>query len=372
MSKTLRHNLFTLTACLCCCVLALFTSACIRNEFTVTVSLPSAINNTYRVVYYAHDKRGGFTQETAITVAKGHGEMKGITRLPTCVLIFEGSSLSPAAAFYVERGDKIEITGESASPYKWEIKGNDLTDELSEWRLENANLISLNNIEGVNAAVEKYVSANPENPLSALLIALYYDRRFDSVERSENTGKKGQPGKTLSGMEQLIAKLRGKAADESLLNITGRSDMILHEEASRNRTLPNRIILQTDGNGVDTVSLAGGKPSLLLVRRYSADGDYAAMDSLKSALRQYRDSARRNIVELYLAADSSSWQNAISHDTLRGAVRARMPREYAEPLLMEAGITRAPWLIVTDGKGKIRYYGPSPAKALATFRSLMR
>ncbi|MDE6296010.1 MAG: hypothetical protein K2M03_08100 [Muribaculaceae bacterium] len=346
---------------LCCILLIALCTGCVRNEFSVEVNLPKTINSSYQIVYYARDKRGGITQETAITVAKGHGEIKGITRLPVCAFIYEGSSTVPAAVFYARRGDKITITGETETPYKWVIKGNPITDQLTQWRLDNAAILSLNNRDKINIAVEKYVRDNPESELSPLLIACYYDRRV-------NTGKEGDG----TGLDKLVGMLRGKAADEELIALTGRVDIPLPAEASRKVSLPAELILQTSGTGADTIRLRKGKPTLLVFRSYNNDGDNALMDTLKSVSRHYRDSLRRNIVELYLAADSLNWRTAMRPDSLRGVVRARLPREYAEPLSVGVRLKSTPRLIVTDGRGQIRYDGTDPAAASKSFRRLLK
>lgn len=344
-------------------LLYLILTGCIKNEFNVTAQLPETVNLSYRVVYYAHDKRGGLTQETALTVTAGRGVFKGITRLPVCVMIFEGSSRTPAAVFYAQRGDHIRIKGDDASPYSWDITGNKQTDRLTAWRLENRTTLMSGDNEAINRIVADYVRANPDNVLAPLLLGIYYDRRVAVTDV-----KRGGKPET---MESLIAMLKGEAADEAAIWITDRTDMMTPAEARRKISLSNPIILQTCHNGADTVILTQNKPTLLLFRSYGTRDQQVLIDTLKSLLRTYKDSTRRNIVELYMAQDSLNWSSAISRDTLSGIVRARLPREEAEPIAIEAGVTRTPWWIVIDGKGKIRYSGQSADRASRTFRPLI-
>ena len=338
-------------------------TGCIKNEFKVTAQLPETVNSSYRVVYYAHDKRGGLTQETAITITAGRGLLKGITRLPVCVMIFEGSSRSPAAIFYAQRGDHIRIKGDDASPYSWDITGNTLTDQLTAWRLENRTTLMSGYSKAINKIVADYVRANPDNVLAPMLLSIYFDRR-----EAVSDGKGGAKTET---MESLIAMLKGGAAEEAAIWITDRMDMMTPAEARRKIALSNPVILQTSNNGADTVVLNQNKPTLLLFRSYGTRDQQVLLDTLKSLLNTYKDSTRRNVVELYMAHDSLNWSSAISHDTLRGIVRARLPREEAEPIAVEAGVTRTPWWIVIDGKGNIRYSGQSAERASHTFRPLI-
>ena len=82
----------------------------------------------------------------------------------------------PKAAFYAERGDKIKITGEGSDPYSWNISGNRLTEEWNVWRLDNKTVLSSGDYSKINTAVEKYVKANQDNPLSTLLLLILFQQ----------------------------------------------------------------------------------------------------------------------------------------------------------------------------------------------------
>lgn len=346
-----RVYLYTLIS-----LISLTLTSCIRNEFEISADLAASVNSTYRLIYYASDKRGGVTIESGMAIASGKAQMKGITRLPVCVFIYEGSSQRPSALFYARRGDKIRITGPDASPFTWKIEGNEINDRLSEWRLANSSLLRGAGAETVNRAVADYVKANPSDPVSAILLGAYYDR---SAKNSD--------------FFKLLDMLEGDVAEEEWVSITGRPDMTMQPlPPLKDVRLPANPVLQTAATGCDTVHLRAGKPTIFLCRVFGATGDRQAADTLKRLSRAFADSAKRNIVELYCAADSASWRTSLRSDTLRGVVRVRMPREFAEPLLISAGVRQAPWIIVTDGKGRAVYSGSDPAEGAKSFRKLMK
>ncbi|MDE6010909.1 MAG: hypothetical protein K2F87_05660, partial [Muribaculaceae bacterium] len=81
------------------CLVCIFTAGCVKNEFRMLFDLPESVNSTYRLTYYASDPRGGLQVETAVAVAAGKGDVKGITRYPTLVALWAGPSDIPALIF---------------------------------------------------------------------------------------------------------------------------------------------------------------------------------------------------------------------------------------------------------------------------------
>ena len=87
----------------------------------------------------------------------------------------------PAALFYAERGDRIRITGDSENPASWRVKGMTSPDGSTDGGTRTARRSSSMDARKVNAAVSGYVRENPSDPVSAILMAVYYDRRADEA-----------------------------------------------------------------------------------------------------------------------------------------------------------------------------------------------
>ena len=142
LSRSRRRLRFAATLHLICiCMAAIILSGCIKNEFKMIFTLPESVNSTYRIAYYASNSKGGINIESAVAVAAGKAEMRGVTRNPVLVNIYSGSADIPAAVFYAERGDEIRISGNGADPLEWDISGNEINSELSAWRLKNSKAI---------------------------------------------------------------------------------------------------------------------------------------------------------------------------------------------------------------------------------------
>ncbi len=81
-----------------------------KNEFRLEFDIDDKLNANYKISYYASDKRGGIMIESVAPIANGKASVKGITRNPALVYVFNNSS-EPAAVIYVERGETVMITG---------------------------------------------------------------------------------------------------------------------------------------------------------------------------------------------------------------------------------------------------------------------
>ena len=178
---------------------------CTKPKFEVLFDLPESVHAAYTFTYYASSAKQGKWIETGVMVQGGRGKMTLPVANPAVVELSAGGSV---IHFYVERGDNVKIKGANADIFSWEIGGNSINEEWSKWRIANAGILSANNSEKINDAVEKYVKKNPDKPLSALLLLYDYDRR----ENNE-------------GFLRLWKSLKGEAAMEKWITISGRTDL---------------------------------------------------------------------------------------------------------------------------------------------------
>lgn len=319
-------------------------AGCRKAEFKMEFELPVTTEANYTLLYYASDSRQGFIREQVALVQKGVCELIGTTGNPTLVYLFQGAA-EPGALFYAERGDKISIKGDNPSPLSWHIGGNDITEALSDWRQSNRDALAARDAAKINAAVSKYVSCNSDNPASAILLLVYYDRTLDQ-----------------KGFSRLWKSLKGDAAEDKWASLVGRSDM-----ADGFSDLPAkvpRLILRTD-SGFDTINPAQCSMLIYLSNNgtETRSDDIAAIRKLVSRT----DSARKMVVDINLEMDSMAWHYQAERDSLRGAVRAWMPLGYSDSVALELGLVRIPEFIVTSRGGKIIYRGADADKAAAAF-----
>lgn len=342
----------SLPAALWLMLLTLLTG-CVRNEFKVRFDLSAGVDATYRMLYYASDPSKGWVVESVVAVQKGKAESTLVTRNPALVYVFTSGS-EPATFFYARRGDEIRISGDGKDPMSWSISGNKINERLSEWRLANRSLLtargaSASGVTALNKAVAGYAAGHPDDPVSTLLLLLYYDRDADEA-----------------GFRSAWSKLSGDALDGEWRELVSRSDML--EDVPESQPMPRRIVLNTVQTGCDTLT-PGRVPMLLYFSRTSCEAYRDHIDSLRRLSRAYTDSSRRVIANVQLEPDSSVRWQSVRADTLSGVVQAWMPLGVSDPTARELGVRRFPFFIVVGRDGKKAYSGPDVAPALKAFRS---
>lgn len=350
MFKTGRHISFLSL------LLTVFLTGCLKNQFTVELSLGKNINLTYNTLHYASDSKKGWIVEGALQVVEGKATLPMPTRNPTIVYIFNGSK-APATFFYAERGDKITITGNSQNPLEWQISGNKINEQLTEWRKANASVLkrvqpgSGQDSSAINRVVEKYVNANSDSPAATLILLEYYDRRADE-----------------EGFRKCLAKLHGDAKEGKWMDVVSRSDML---DITDNNSIPPMLVLNTVATGCDTIKF--GKVPVLLHFNRSSHPEYREyIRQLRQTVTESGDSSSRVIVNVSIEPDSMMrWQNARS-DSLRNVVQGWTPMGISDSQLHTLGITRVPYLIVVDNNGKVVYRGDDMTRAAELFKQQLK
>ena len=318
-------------------LLILVLPGCIKNEMTITFDLAPNVNTPCRIVYYASAKKGGMLKESYAQITNGKGEMKLPQGYPSIMYLFSSSGKNPSAVIYAERGDKIVVTGKESDISGWDIKGNDITDELTAWRLKNKGLIVGNNEDKLNAAVAEYVKKNPDSDAAAVMLYVYFMRR-------------GHENEFVS-----LAALLGKNVRENkkLMNALASADLLTGsvEEAK----YPPAIVLTGSEGYADTLQLGNGTTTMLLFAADKKNSDSTvSTDSLKKFI------AKRNgktVAELYTDSDSLAWRRHIDNDSVSGMKRFWMPLGLADSLSISMGVKRVPYYIILDSKGKEVYRG---------------
>ena len=330
------------------------TASCVKNEFNVEVTLPADVNNTYLTLYYASNSKMGMYMEGVISVEKGKGQMRGVTRNPLIVYIFNGRK-APATFFYAERGDRIEITGDGSDPLGWQIGGNDINKSLSEWRSQNLTVLKKSNpsahsgMEAVNKAVAAYVTKNPGDPVSTLLMLEYYDRSVDE-----------------DGFRRTWSLLKSDAADGKWRELVARADML---EDSSKPVVPGQWIIKRAGGGRDTIAFGEG-PVLLHFNIFDDLSFSPNTEKLKGMAQNRELSQGAWMANVMLDADSLVALQAISRDSTVAVRTEWVPLGLSDKNVQRLGIRKVPYIIVVDKSKKTVYSGSDIDEALKEFEKL--
>ncbi len=306
-------------------LLSFFLLSCTKPKFEVLFDLPESVHAAYTFTYYASSAKQGKWIETGVMVQGGRGKMTLPVANPAVVALSAGGNV---IYFYVERGNNVKIKGGSADIFSWEIGGNSINEDWSKWRRANAGAIGGGNAEKINKAVADYVKKNPENPLSALLLLYEYDRKEDN-----------------EGFLSLWKSLKGEAAKEKWITISGRTDLYANSpltppDLKRKHT----IILKSLVNGADTI-ITGKVPVAILFWRNSDNDRTKMIDSLKALRKAHPDSASFIIADVCFDPDSISWASPLGRDSLEHTIRAWNPMAEADSVIRSLGVEKTPALI---------------------------
>lgn len=324
---------------------------CIRNVFSIEVTLPADLTHTYRVQYYAAVSDGGRFVESAIPVSAGKGRIDGVTRNPTIVYLFDAGD-TPVLIFYAERGDKIKITGKDANPATWSVAGNEENEAWSKWRLNNLKALEKRDPKEINRAVAAYVKAHPDTKLATLLMLTTFNRREDEP-----------------GYLELWNIIPEKVKTPQILMAAGRPDQPV-SDITRPDDLGS-LRLHAFRDTVITLDSKAGKITLLWFRRSENNLlTDEVKDSLRSLHRTFGNSSKLRIAEIAFEPDTVTWVREVLADST-GWIHAIVPAAEASEEAMRLQVGRTPFFIVTDKTGKQCYRGEDIKAAVIEARKLV-
>lgn len=335
-------------------------SGCMKNEFKIEFQFPKNFFGNYLVTYYAHDSRGGTWIEQTASIQDGVAFIDGITRLPTMVYITDASSDINSIVLYVERGDKIRISGEGNNMSSWNIAGNKISERWSEWR-KNTKSVGAD-AKSLEKSIDEYVKKNPSDKLSAIILLTEWDRRsnqdgFIKLWNSIDKGARSQEIVELCGASDLLGVEFTTKADGNL--------------ATAKDPKLKKVVFRSRDNGVDTFIFNKVNASLLYFYTDNNSARKEVADTIRALSKAYPDSLKRIISDVAVDNDSLTWTVAIRSDSISGVVRAWQPKGIAEEDMVKLGVVRIPWFIVKDKDGNESYHGDDLKDAAAQFRKEM-
>lgn len=335
--------------------LLLCAGGCVKNEFSIKFEFPKEFIGNYMVTYHAWDSHKGVWLEATASVQEGTAKVPCVTRRPTLVYLHDASSPSSYIILYAERGDKLVISGSSSDMSTWSVTGNDISEQWCKWRNASAG-------KDIAKAIENFVSKNPDNKLSTIMMLTEWDRNADpdGFVRIWNSIAKDV-------RKQEIIEMCG-APDFPGIEFTVTADGNLHRAKVQN---VSTLILRTRANGIDTLDLDKAKTSLLYFFEENNSAHGLAIDTIKVLSKEYPDSTNRIIADISVQTDSMSWVTTLRRDTLQGVIHGWMPHGIADHKMVRFGIGRVPWMMVTGKEARCLYSGNDIEKAAAAFRKGM-
>lgn len=314
--------------------------SCGKNEFTVSGVLKDAGSRNLTITYTAYSDKHDELVTTRVPCNADSFSLLCATRHPSIVWITapDGKTLH---ALYAERGDEIKITGDYNSPLEWKINGNDVSQRYSSWMSSNVAILSADVPEKVNAAIAKYVAANPKDKASLLMLLTLYHRNFDEA-----------------GFRKLWDSVDiSKKDKERMLHVAlARFD----DAQGKASSLPlTPLTLRCRADSSTTINPASARATILYFWRRT-DGPHKG--TLRVLATQPEDV---QIADIYLDPDTVQWRYMTQNDTFtrRNAMWAFGGEMNLS--LRRLAIPSDPFIIVADRKGRQIYRGVSPSDASA-------
>lgn len=153
-------------------------SSCSKNQFSLEGNLSGGETQTITLIWRAASGTQDFIAQQPVPLTGMKFSMQGPVKKPSVIWVFStGRNLM--AAIYVERGNKLSISGAYDQPQLWNIKGNKVMEEVSAWQVANKGVLVAGNPAAVNGAVAAYVRANPKSRAAAFLLLTRFHREAD-------------------------------------------------------------------------------------------------------------------------------------------------------------------------------------------------
>lgn len=162
-------------------LLLLIGSACVRNSFSLSGNLSDSEGETLYLSWRAASGKQDFLASYPLPLTGGSFRMEGPTKYPSVIWVFS-SGRRLLGAIYVERGDKLTLTGSLRNPYGWQIKGNKVMEAVSSWMAANAGTLSAGNPAETNRLVSAYVKDHPHDQAALFLLLTLYSRKQNPTQ----------------------------------------------------------------------------------------------------------------------------------------------------------------------------------------------
>ncbi len=271
---------------------------------------------------------------------------------------FYYSNRTPFIKVYAQNGDRIELSGDGKEPFGITVKGGGLNKQLFEFNHAHKELLQtwlaernkaqsgLKSVQYQQAyqelerAVVDYVSQNPKNQLSAVLVGDYLLGEADEALCDSLIG--------LLSEEVLSAPLASSIKIYQEFQAVLATDSIL--PALQWVTPADTTEYLEPGQAIATLLYFGSDGTPSTDRRYQ---------SFLEECRQKYSSDTLQLFEISLDRDSAAWREKIKNDTVSWALRW-IQESYANMGVKQLHIHRVPYLIVADSTGHIISRGLSP------------
>ncbi len=315
--------------------LLLILVSCSSDHFTIKGELEGIGTQNIRVLYLTDDER---VESEWVTVTDGRFEFVGSNYDWTIVYFIDNNKKIIARAA-VKNGDDISIKGSVENPYGINVEGTDENEQWYDFINGNAKLYGQSDRRQLNAEIEKYVTDNPSEISSTLILLNDY---------SNISG--------MTSVDSLFKIISIDARPSGLVNnYYALSQQIDKEKRSRSI---NSLLMYSSLDSMITFSVSKYKASLLYFWDKNDMNRTDIVKGLKELQKKHEKSGRMQIADVMLSTDSLHWKEYIEKDSTTWmhfwTVGGSLNRA-----ISNLDISSSPYFVVTNSLGRQLYRGNS-------------
>ena len=325
---------------------AILLASCSDDHFTIKGSIANGGTQSVRIVYALNDN----IVSEWITLIDSKFTFEGASPEPTIVYVIS-QQRKIIAHLLVKNGDKIEISGDFDHPYRTRVKGNKTNERWHNFIVEHASLMEKRNPNQFDENIEEYISQNPNDVVSTLL--LFND--YSSLMDDEHT-------------RDLLSMISAKAQPEAVMKNYYIMQSMLIADAKKQKF--NSTPLFNPRDSVE--NFAPYRNRLNLIYFWYSDDRTRKKDV--EALKEFynnKPSWKLTIVDINLDTDTTKWKKCVRGDS------AEWKRFWASGGIMNRQLANlrlssTPYYMVVDSAGMQVYRGRELNQAIDSINSRLK
>lgn len=313
------------------CVLASLASCGDDSRFVVRGTAGDASQNFN--LRYVYNSPSGF-RSGIVAVREGKFEFSGVSERPTLVEMFE-HDFTPLGRLYLSNGEEVECTVTRGNPRAMRASGSEINEKWTAWLGANSDALAAG--EG-NAAVARYITANPGDVLSTLLLLTEYDVRSNPLQADSLLARidaAARPEFLAAGFSYLLGRVSSEAAYAPFDSLVYYSTQLEAASIARSSSGPTVLVF--------------------------TDRDIQRDDTLMKAMHRLYERKSVSVADISLASDTTAWLRTLREEKLNGRdarwKQGWLPGNIGAPQLQRLGVPDMPYILVCDTAGNSLYRG---------------
>lgn len=324
--------------------LSLLLGACGHDDtFRVEGDLDDGATINLRLVYYSDGR-----VLTGITASKaGHFAYEVNALKPTLVEVYD-NDYRILGRFIANPGEDISLRLNRQNPYLIEAGGNDINEQWSQFLRENADDLRAS-AQKRNELVASYITANPDNPLSELLLVTEFDASGNSYSLADSLFRLIPEENRNGYISASFAQVLSSVVPDSTAAVP---------------------VIKYLVKGNQWKEFNPHSAAISLISLSDKEGRDSVYDAIKKLAPRISKS-KFDILDLSVDPDTVVWTRSVRNDSatwtqgwVAGAVRARGVEDLYVPTV--------PYFIVTDSTGRQLWRGQSIKQASQFITTTLR